>query len=100
MISNSYILNDDWGWFVDIENNQFIQLDRCKQKITKLPKIDENEDDEYEYYKKKYYEITIDEVINECCNTYNEKNTNLLLLKITSTTLLTGLLTYVLLCVL
>jgi hypothetical protein len=61
--SNLQIMNDDWGWFIDIENNSitnnFQKIITSKKNITfkKLTTIKEDEDDEYEFYKKNTEEI-------------------------------------------
>ena len=68
MKSNYQKRSDDWGWFIDIENNSIVQ-DNYKilkpiynnklPKIynNKLPVIKEDEqeyEDDYDYYKKNY----------------------------------------------
>jgi len=106
MISTSHNLNDDWGWFVDIENNKYthyIQLEHCRTKIYENV-VPEDVEDEYDYFKKKFYDNALDELIDEYCNMETgKKNNNIstsILIKLTTTTLCTGLITYVLLCVL
>lgn len=96
---------DDWGWYVDTENNLFINSTKistnkyyekiANYKLNKLYNVNENID-EYDYYKKNYRDIA--KIQLECCVLKSDNNENkgyqLSLYKIGSTTLITGLLTY------
>jgi hypothetical protein len=107
-----YQLCDDWGWFIDIENEEYgknILLQPCRSPVkkfnsysNKLPTIEE---DEYEYYQKnykdpeeKFYKVVEEkEGINL---KYPNKNIGILIFNISSTTLITGILTYIIFIVL
>jgi len=80
-----YQLCDDWGWFIDIENNncsEHILLHPCRpiknrynSYSHKLSTIEE--DDEYEYYKKIYKNPEEKYNINlEPSNSNQENNQN------------------------
>lgn len=110
---NTYNLCEDWGWYVDTENNLLINsnfnmavynshkvYNSYKNKnYSKLCKIEE---DEYEYYKNNYKDIeNLELEYNYKKNGTKiqekeklEKNENINLYKIGSTTLITALLTY------
>jgi len=99
-------LCDDWGWFIDIEHNNYHGnnlLQPCRSPVkkfnsylNKLPKIEE---DEYEYYHKNYKdpeeiiykEDELDYDINLKSSNKNELNT---IFNVGSTTLITAVLTY------
>jgi len=111
-LNMNHQLSDDWGWFIDVENNNYcenILFQSCKHifkknnlKFNKLPII--HEDDEYEYYQQNYknpeekYDIStnngvknlnIPKNLNENINVDNN------IVNIGSTTLITAILTYV-----
>jgi hypothetical protein len=76
---------EDWGWFIDIENNKFINHNyEIQQSILKLPVIKEDEEeceDDYDYYRKIYKdteEIYLNKEIEE---QIYEKETNILIYK-------------------
>ncbi len=107
MSINCHNLCDDWGWYVDIETVIPIcqvQADKVKvlnkkntMKIIKLETIEE--EDEYDYYtfnQKNSCEFDVEN--NKIDKPINKKNNNALIiniLNISSTTMLTALLTYV-----
>ena len=106
---NTYNIYEDWGWYVDTENNIFINskidiiINKPNKKMesnVKLEKIDE-EKDHYDYYKNNYRDIETLELDSsykklEVENEKKNKNSGkLFLYKIGSTTLITALLTYV-----
>lgn len=87
---NNYNISEDWGWYVDTENNLFINSHKPYKK---------EEKDEYDYYKYNYIDIEEQELnsmykereVNQKC----EKETGQsFLYKIGSTTLITAILTY------
>jgi len=109
---------DDWGWFIDIENNCFNEnislqpyrsvIKKFNSCVNKLPIIQE---DEYEYYHKNYKDP--EEIIyKECQPTYDinlersnksnsNKNSNTnTIFNVCSTTLISSLLAYVIFIVL
>lgn len=109
MSSNCHSLSDDWGWYVDIESLKYdtqsmtdvVKINNKNKYHNKLETIDE--DDEYNYYvdnQKNLEELNelekIDEKHIEKRNIYLLKN----LFKISSTTMITALLTYVIFFVL
>jgi transcription initiation factor IIF auxiliary subunit len=48
-------MSDDWGWFIDIENNSFVHdYYEVRKTINKLQVIKEEEEDDYDYYKQMY----------------------------------------------
>jgi len=100
-------LCDEWGWFIDIETNNYgenILLQPCSRprikkfnsRVNNLPTIEE---DEYEYYQKNYKhpeEIIykeVDENINLKQSKENTNNVNTIF-GVGSTTLITAILTY------
>jgi hypothetical protein len=107
-------LCDDWGWFIDIETNNYgenILLQPCSRprikkfnsRVNKLPIIEE---DEYEYYQKNYkdpeeilYKHVDQNYINLKQTTENTKNVNTVF-NVGSTTLITAILTYIVFIVL
>jgi hypothetical protein len=109
----SYQLCDDWGWFIDIETNNFgenVLLQPCSRprikkfnsRVNNLPTIEE---DEYEYYQKNYKdpeEILYKDVQqNYATSLKNSKeNVNNTVFNVGSTTLITAILTYVIFIVL
>jgi hypothetical protein len=116
----TYQLSDDWGWFIDIENNnncsENILLQPCSSPVKKfnshlkyLPTIEE---DDYDYYQKNYKDPE-DKIYKEMEENYNDvKNLNDVNVKpsnkprentifnVGSTTLITAVLTYVIFLVL
>lgn len=110
-----YEMCDDWGWFIDIENNNFSEntlLQPFRPRIKKfnsyshkLPTIEE--DDEYEYYKKIYknseenYDINLNPSNRNKENSINENGKiNRNVFNIGSTTLITAVLTYIIFIIL
>ena len=105
----TFQLCDDWGWFIDVEHNNYdenILLQTCRppikkfnsRSVNKLPIIQE---DEYEYYEKNYKdpEELIYKDIEENCDinlNQSKENTNKVntAFNISSTTLITAILTY------
>jgi hypothetical protein len=80
---NSLNLNENWGWFIDIDNQANLQKNRRKNKInTVIIKIQDNFDEideEYEYYikmKKKTHNLETIEEENEFLNEDNNNNNN------------------------
>ena len=100
MISNSYNLSEDWGWYVDIETlkpiyqikTEFVKNNNKKinYHLNKLEPINE---DEYDYYMNNKKDI---EYVEEFKNEYDKKEEkNNIITYYGSTTLITALLTYV-----
>lgn len=111
MESTTYLC-DDWGWFIDIENNKIVKQNHklYKSQYTRVQTI--AEEDEYDYYKKCYRDIeedvlNCDAKINEVKKHETQKvgvsnyKIRIDYYKITPTTIITtAVLTYVLLYVL
>lgn len=97
---------EDWGWYVDIENNNHIlptNLDFISHKPYKkinyhYNRLETIEEDEYDYYKKNYKdneEIELDNCFKkQSSEDKKSKDGEIFLYKIGSTTLITALLTY------
>jgi hypothetical protein len=91
-----YRISDDWGWFVDTENQKPIEK-IVKYNKNKLNRIDDN--DEYEYYINNKKSIcNIDYLINDdklktTCRTCSSKNMECLI-EVCSKTIFGILLTY------
>ena len=109
----AYQLCDDWGWFIDIETNNYgenILLQPCSRprikkfnsRVNNLPTIEE---DEFEYYQKNYKDPEeiiykeVDENINLKNSKENTKNVNTIF-SVGSTTFITAVLTYIVFIVL
>jgi hypothetical protein len=108
-LNTYYHLSDDWGWFIDIENNCFNEnislqpyrsvVKKFNSCVNKLPIIQE---DEYEYYHKNYkdpeenYDINLKSP-NTNINNKNEINKTV---DVYCTTLITALFAYVIFIVL
>lgn len=108
---------DDWGWFIDIENNCFnenISLQPYRSVVKKFNSCINKpliiQEDEYEYYHKNYKDP--EEIIYKECqpdydinlersnkNNSNNNNTNTIF-NVCSTTLISSLLAYVIFIVL
>jgi len=107
---------DDWGWFIDIENNCFNEnislqpyrsvIKKFNSCVNKLPIIQE---DEYEYYHKNYkdleeiYDINLERSNKNNNNSNNNSNKNSntnTIFNVCSTTLISSLLAYVIFIVL
>jgi hypothetical protein len=108
MISNSYNLSEDWGWFVDIET--MMPIYQIKTEFVKnnkklnfhLNRLNPIEEDEYDYYMNNKKELDYEEEIfkikiNEPVK--SKEGTNMIT-AYSSTTLITALLTYVIFFVL
>jgi len=83
-----YTISNDWGWYVDTENNSYINPKiyiHYKKIVTNLPSIEE----EYNYHQQNYKDI---ENLTYEFDLKNDRRD--ILYKIGSTTLLTFLLTY------
>jgi len=108
MSSTYYNLSEDWGWFIDIESSKpvyqirrdFIKIQN-KKFNTHYTKLKTIEEDEYDYYINN--QKSLDDI---SCNNFDVKikpnNTDYIknIFNIGSTTLITGILTYVILFVL
>jgi hypothetical protein len=100
----SYQLCDDWGWFIDIENNNcsenIIQqpcrspIKKFNSRLTYLPSIEE---DDYDYYQKNYKDPEENYDVSVKPPKKNETNT---IFNVGSTTLITAVITYVIFIVL
>ena len=95
MNSNTHNICEDWGWYVDIENNLLInsnksQLYICYNKLSKI------EEDDYFKYIEDDYSRYIEDLESEECMYKNNKEKNALMsfYTIGSTTLISALLTY------
>lgn len=110
----TYQLCDDWGWFIDVENNncsENILLQPCRSPVKKfnshLHRLPTIEEDEYDYYQKMYRdpedkiykEVEENYDINLKSSNKNRENKNILF-NVGSTTLITAVLTYVIFLVL
>lgn len=101
---NSY--EESWGWYVDTENNLFIDSNIIDYnsyhvynpyKNKNYSKIYKIEEDEYEYYKNNYKDIEDFELepnYYKNITSIEKKPEILTLYKICSTTLITALLAY------
>jgi hypothetical protein len=102
MISNSYNLSEDWGWFIDIESlrpiyqikTEFVKNNNKKLNYH-LNRLDPIEEDEYDYYMNNKKEIDYEEEIlkikiNETVKCKEDTN---MITAYGSTTLITALLT-------
>lgn len=107
MISNSYDLCDDWGWYVDIESTKpcfQIKTEFVKVRNKKLNQHLNNlhtiiEEDEYDYYMNNQKNIETIE-LNMDLKKYETIKTCNMVVNIGSTTIITALLTYMLFFVL
>lgn len=102
-------LCDDWGWYVDIETTNPIcqdQVDKAKvtnkKNTTKFIKLETFEEDEYDYYtfnQKNSCEFDIEnnnKISQSICKKKDNNNVLIInILNISSTTMITALLTYV-----
>lgn len=109
MNSKTYNLCEDWGWYIDIDNNSSINLkfnmiiyntykNKNYLKLTQIQEEKENENEndcEYEYYKNNYKDIEDLEYNLENQKDVDKKSINIILYNICSTTIITALLTYV-----
>jgi hypothetical protein len=104
MISNSYNLTEDWGWFIDIESSKPIYDIKTQFVKTKNKKINYNynklaaiEDDEYDYYINNIKDTDYIHQIKKPLEILSplENTTSNIITKYGSTTLITALLTYV-----
>ena len=105
MISNSYNLSEDWGWYVDIETLKpiyHIKTEFVKTKNKKfnyhLNRLDCIEEDEYDYYINNKKDVDYDEEIKIKPLIQDEviiTDDLDIIKKYGSTTLITALLTYV-----
>jgi hypothetical protein len=111
---NLNMLCDDWGWFIDVENNncsENILLQPCRSPVKKfnshLHRLPTIEEDEYDYYKKMYRdpehkiykEVEEKYDINLKSSNKNRENKNILF-NVGSTTLITAVLRYVIFVIL
>ena len=102
MTLNESNLSDYWGWYVDFEIENNIQLQQSNIKKIKYNILDIiHEEDEYEYFKKNCKDLDFDiETLIEYSKenkqpNIQEKKENSLIYKVGSTTLITALLTYI-----
>lgn len=106
MTLNQNYLSENWGWYVDFETDNIIQLQQYNVK--KLYNILEviYEEDEYDYYKKNtkdldIEELDIQELDIESRQEYKNKKIDdkkiqpHFVYKVISTTLITGLVSYI-----
>jgi hypothetical protein len=104
MSSTCYNLTEDWGWYVDIENmnpiyqtrKEFIIIPHRKFNIN-YNKLEPIEEDEYEYYLDKQKNLD-DLLINKNDENIGDNKQNNItdnLIKFTSTTMITALVTYI-----
>jgi hypothetical protein len=109
-----YQICDDWGWFIDIESDNYgknILLQPCRSPIKKfnsyLHKLPKIEEDEYEYYQKNYKdpeekiykeEITVEK--HDINLKDSNKKVGNSIFNIGSTTLVTAVLTYIIFIIL
>lgn len=94
MNSNTYQMSDDWGWFVDIECNDFsknilVKPINAQKKIKHRFNLSTIEEDEYEYYHRNYKDP------EENYDTNVKTGESNIFINVGSTTLITALLTYV-----
>jgi hypothetical protein len=103
-----YQICDDWGWFIDIESDNYcknVLLQPCRSPIKKfnshLNKLPTIEEDEYEYYQKNYkdpeekiYKEEITEEKQDINLQHSNKNRENSIFNIGSTTFVTAVLTY------
>jgi hypothetical protein len=110
-----YELCDDWGWFIDIENNNCnenislqprrFHIKKFNSHLNKLPTIEE---DDLDYYQR-IYQDTEEKIYKNIENNYNlnlkssnknsEKNSENTIFNVGSITLITAVLTYFILIV-
>lgn len=96
ILHTSYNICEDWGWFIDLENETYkipssnlIKLKR-KNKNVHYNKFEEDEYDEYDYYIKNKRDIEILPIEDV---PFFKKNEEYTLYKIGSTTFITVLIT-------
>lgn len=97
MNSNKQNLCDDWGWYIDTDENLSINTNvsmvYTPYKKMRYNVLDKVEEDEYDYYNNNNRDIENLELEYIYKNTY-ENSTKLNIYKIGSTTLITALITY------
>ena len=92
IVNNEVLINDDWGWFIDIDYESKPQLTSNIKKLTfnTLKTIDE--DDEYYYHKNNFRDFELDELQCHKNIEVKEQKDHNLIYKVGSSTLLTVLL--------
>ncbi len=104
MSSTCYNLSEDWGWYVDVENmnpnyqtkKEFVIIPHRKFNIH-YNKLEPIEEEEYEYYLEKQKNLD-DLLINKNDENIDDNKQNIVadnLIKFTSTTMITALMTYI-----
>jgi hypothetical protein len=105
MSSTCYNLTEDWGWYVDIENmnpiyqtrKEFATIPHRKFK-THYNKLEPIEEDEYEYYldkQKNLDDLLINKNDENIDDNNKENKISNNLIKFTSTTMISALITYI-----
>ena len=106
---NSYKTFDEWGWFIDIENNCIIednyQIEKSiyNNNLPVIKEVEQEYEDDYDYYKKNYKDpedIYVDKEV-----TISKKETKIFykiknyLFKFSSRTIITITTAYILLSI-
>jgi hypothetical protein len=94
-------INDDWGWYIDIENNNYISfniieyhhINTNKKMNYQLNRLETIEEDEYDYLKNNYenHEKIVEELQENNEITKPEKG---FFIKLGITTIITTIFTY------
>lgn len=95
MALNENNLSEYWGWYVDIESENITRLQQSnvKKRYNTLEVI--YEEDEYDYYKKNTRDLDIEAIQEYKNEKIDKKIEGHLVYKVISTTLITGLLSYI-----
>ena len=92
---NKQILCDDWGWYIDTDENLFINNNvNISYKKIKCYTLEKIEEDEYDYYEKNNRDIEDLELDSVYEKIEKRDIVKINIYKIGSTTLITALLTY------
>ena len=94
MNSNNYNLDNEWGWFIDIETNNNLTketIHNYKNNFKSYKTKKDGDEYEYEYYQNIYEKNDTENDNNSKCGIY-------FIINLGSTTVLTVFLTYLVVC--
>jgi hypothetical protein len=98
MISDNYNLDNEWGWFIDIETNNNLAKETIYNYKNNFKSYKTKKDgDEYEYYWRIYNKNDNNNNDNKNDNN-NNKCGRYFIINLGSTTFLTVFLTYLIVC--